>query len=446
VPAYTNIAAYVVARIVLVRYQGKHLGSSNRYAWCPMNDAVTRYLRSSATTMAPDEVLRARPGLLIGFTPAAEASLAAIEINTMFDLAAARLFAGANMLLALERDPTAVESRLNVVASDVAEMPPGIPARELASQPIAILRGIGDNGGAALAQALDVVTVRDLALWPPYHAAKSILNAAFFPEQDAGIDGRDGIPADLLPKSGVYPTERIFFKKLVIDALPEPGDAAQPIEEAPPIDLVQGLAAAAGFGRLATGALLTFSQSWFSECVTLGQLLHSTSLAPGESTHIAAINWSSRTRAAASEDISESELLSNTMIHSRAISEVTSATAREFQRGGSISHATSTTGEAGGGFGLDWGPLAIGGSGATSTITTDAYSISSSFGSRDLAANYAQDINDRSQQNASSVRNRRASVVREGFPTQDEAIKTSVVTNYNHMYHLSLHQYVVGKI
>src|SRR5262249_7687236 len=177
--------------------------------------------------------------------------------------------------------------------------------------------------------------------------------------------------------------------------------------------------------------------------VTLGQLLHSISLAPGESTRVALIDWSRRTRAAASEDISESELLSNTMTHSRAISEVTSATAREFQLGSSISHATSTTEQAGGGFGLDLGPLAIGGSGATSTTTTDAYSISTSFGSRDLAANYAQDINDRSQQNASSVRNRRASIVREVSQTEHEAISTRVVTNYNHMHALSIHYYEV---
>src|SRR5262249_57426439 len=114
-----------------------------------MDDAVSRYLRTSATTMAPDEALRARTGLLIGVTSAAEAALAAVQINSIFDLATSRVLAAANALLALKHDPTAVEARLNVVANDVAEMPPGVPVRELASQPIAILTGIGDNGGAA---------------------------------------------------------------------------------------------------------------------------------------------------------------------------------------------------------------------------------------------------------------------------------------------------------
>ena len=70
-------------------------------------------------------------------------------------------------------------------------------------------------------------------------------------------------------------------------------------------------------------------------------------------------------------------------------------------------------------------------------------SASSSFGSRDLAASYAQNINDRSQQNASSVRNRRASIVREVSQSEHETISTRVVTNYNHMHALTVQYYEV---
>lgn len=402
---------------------------------------IRRFLRSTSAAMAPDETLRARPGALIGVSTAAESALAMIDIHSIFDLAVSRVFAAAAALVAIERNPTAVEARLNVVASDVAQMPAGVPVRELANQPISILTAIGETAAPALAEALDVATVRDLALWPPYDVAKAILGAAFFPEQPQCFDSE--APSDLLPKSGAYPTERIFFKKLVIDAVPEPSEGAHPIEQAPPIDLATALAAPVGFGRLATGALLTFSQSWFSQGLTLGQLLHSTSLAPGESTRMAVVDWTRRSRAAASEDISESELLSNTMSHSRSLSEVTNATAREFQSGQSSTRTESTAEQAGGGFGLDLGPIAIGGSGGVSTNTTEVMSASSSFGARDLAASYAQDINDRSQQNASSVRNRRASIVREVSQSEHEAISTRCVTNYNHMHALSIHYYEV---
>ena len=309
---------------------------------------VAGALKSAFAALEPDEALRQPVTALLGVSSAAQTALEPLGVRTIFDLAASRVFAAAAGLVAVEQDPTSAEARLNVIAGDVAEMPPGVPVRELADQPISILRALGESAGPVLAEALDVVTVRDLALWPPYHAAKAILGTAFFPEQAQGFDPE--APADLLPKSGVYPTERIFFRKLVIDAVPEPTEGAQAIEQAPPIDLAAALAAPVGFGRLATGALLTFSQSWFSQGLTLGQLLHSTSLAPGESTRIAVVDWSRRSRAAASEDIAESELLSNTMSHSRSLSEVTTATAREFQSGQSSTRAESTAAQAGVGF------------------------------------------------------------------------------------------------
>src|SRR5262249_7557207 len=333
---------------------------------------------------APEEALRARPGVLIGVSAAAETALAALNIKSIFDLAASRVFAAAAALAAIETDPTAVEARLNVVASDVAIMPPGVPVRELANQPITILRGIEDAAATALGQALDVATVRELALWPPYHAAKALLAAAFFPEKAAGFD--PDAPADLLPKTGAYPTERIFYKKLVIDAVPAPADEAQPLEQAQPIDLATALSAPEGFGRLATGAMLTFSQSWFSQGLALGQLLHSVTLAPGESTRIAVVDWSRRSRAAASEEISESELLSNTMTHSRAISEVTRATATEFQSGTSHVKSEASTAQGGAALGFEIKGISFGGSASGSTTKTDVWSASSSFGARDLAA------------------------------------------------------------
>jgi hypothetical protein len=245
-----------------------------------MDQDIASSLRSASASLAPDEALRASPSSLMGVTSAAESALATININSIFDLAASRVFAVAAELLALEQNPEAAEVRLNVVASDTVQAPAGVPVRELASQPIGILRAIGEAAAPAFAAALDVETIRELAVWPPYRAAKALLSAAFFPEEARGFDA--DAPADLLPKSGVYPTERIFFRKLVIDAVPEQGQNAQPIEQAGPIDLATALAAPAGFGRLATGALLTFSQSWFSQGLTLGQLLHTTSLAPGK--------------------------------------------------------------------------------------------------------------------------------------------------------------------
>ena len=406
-----------------------------------MSGPVADWLRSSAAALEADEALRAPVASLMGVSEAAQTALATINVGSVFDLAASRVFAAAARLVEIARDGSAVEVRLDTVAADAVDLPTGVSVQELASQPIRILRDVGSVGESALSTGLDVATVRDLALWPPYLGAKAILAAAFFPAQQESTDS--GAPADLLPSSGSYPTERVFMRKLVVDTIPRPGSGLEPIEDAGALDLAAAGATADGFTNLATGALLTFSQSWYSMGVTLGQLLHSTSLAPGESTRIAIVDWSRRSRAAASEDISESELLSNTMTHARSLSEVTNATATEFQSGRSTTHSESTTAQGGGGFGFDLGPVAFGGSGGVSNTTTDVQTASSSFGARDLAAQFAQQINDRSQQNASSVRNRRASIVREVSQTEHESVSTRVVTNYNHMHALTISYYEV---
>ena len=309
----------------------------------------------------------------------------------------------------------------------------------MALQPIAILRRIGPSLGPEVASVLGATTVRDLALWPPYLAARQILTEAFFPDRQPGAD--PDAPADLLPSTGTHPTERVFYRRLLIDTSPSDTAGLAPIESAAAIDVVPGLMDPRGFDRLATGALLTFSQSWFSQGLTLGQLLHSTCLAPGESTRMAVVDWNRRTRAATTEDIAETEELSNVQTHNRALSEVTTATAREVQQGQSQIRAASTTSEAGLGLGLDIGPLGL--SASSATTTTAVMTSTSSFGVRDVAAEFAQDINDRTQQHASAARNRRASIVREVSQEEHETISTRVVTNYNHMHALTVQYYEV---
>lgn len=135
------------------------------------------------------------------------------------------MFATATALLAVQRDPTLAEARLNAFAADAVDAPAGVQVTELADQPIAILRGIGAERAEALQTALEVASVRDVALWPPHAAAKAVLDLAFFPERVADFD--PDAPADLLPESGVYPTERVFYRKLLLDAVTAPGRALE---------------------------------------------------------------------------------------------------------------------------------------------------------------------------------------------------------------------------
>lgn len=400
------------------------------------------HVKTNSSARTTDEVLRGPVIALLGVSDTAASVLQGLQINTVFDLAASRVFAAAADLVAIsDGNLDRLENRLNAVPSDVVDAPPGVPVAELAKQPISVLRGIGSVLAQSVSATLDVSTVRDLALWPPYRAANALLADAFFPEQQVGFD--IDAPADLLPQSGAYPTERVFYRSLLIDA-PPPGGQASPIEDlAAAVDITPGLMQGTGFDALATGALLTFSQSWYAQGLTLGQLLHSTALAPGESTRLAVVDWNRRQRAATTEDVSEAEQLSSSATHNRALSEVTSAVATEVQAGTSSNTVTSSTSDSGLGFGFELGPLAFGGSGGSSSTTTDTMTASSSFGLRNVSADYAQTVNDRTQQNATSVRDRRASTVREVSQDEHSEISTRVITNYNHMHALSVQYYEV---
>ena len=231
-------------------------------------------------------------------SPAAS-GLDTIGIRTVFDLAASRIFsAPPAALLAVpgEIRPSRRPRGSMCSAADAVDAPAGVPVTELVDQPIAILQGSrrrarGGPRGCTRRR-------RPSAIWRRGRltlAAEADSRPGVLPGREAGFDPE--APADLLPrKSGVYPTERVFYRKLLLDAVPAPGEARRRWRWPRRSISRPRSATPGGFKRLATGALLSFSQSWFAQGLTLGQLLHSTSLAPGESTRIAMIDWSRRTQ------------------------------------------------------------------------------------------------------------------------------------------------------
>src|SRR5690606_33876867 len=80
------------------------------------------------------------------------------------------------------------------------------------------------------------------------------------------------------------------------------------------------------------------------------------------------------------------------------------------------------------------------------STTTTASSSSWSLGNRSVAASMSQNINDRTEQHSTSVRNRRATAVREVSQSEHEQISTRIVANYNHMHALTVQYYEVVQI
>ncbi len=407
---------------------------------------LAQYLRSSHREASLQTVLQLPVTALLGVTEAAREALAGIGIQSIFDLGASSVFAKSGMVAEASKVGT-VTSDLGMAPSDwFAEDAESLPLSDLGHAPLEALRDLSAADADRLKQALDVDTIRDFANWPPRRIAHDIVSKATGSTVDAIAEPGD----ELKPRLGEYPTERVYYDKLVmlwLNGEEETAEIDGPISLAPAIDQPFG------FGKPAVGALLTYSQSWYAKGVTLGQMLHSLALAPGEATRVAVIDWSRRTRARVSETIAETEALDTATRHSRALSEVQNAVATEMQEGESMtsgwavssSEAVAYTTSSG-----LLGSLFMSGSDSVSfqeaRSRSGARSTSWSVGNRSVLAEMSQNINDRTDQHSNSVRNRRATAVREVAQSEHEEISTRIVANYNHMHALTVQYYEVVQV
>ncbi len=423
-------------------------------------DDLLSLIRTQFRNMSLREILNQSPRVLLGVSASSAAALKLLQINTIFDLATSAVFDDASKLLNAGTNLKSVLSQYGRPSSDMVRdaIAAGKDISELSFVSIEVLEKIPSADIDNIQNTLDVQTVRDLALYPPYRAALRLLNEVYFPENSVEFDSER--PPDLLPKTGEYPTERVQYTILLMDEIQlGQGDALTDIasDNFQPLDLTKLSLGDTGFKKIAFGAFLTLNQSWYAQGVTLGQLLHSTSLAPGESTRIAVIDWSRKSRAGEIENISEIDDLTNDTSRNRSINEVTQAVAIEaqsgFSRGNSNSRSTQKgTSEAleisSGLFGaIVGGPSGSRGSTSSeATTNTHADSYSTSFGLRNIGSTMAQKVQDRTHQHAHSSRSRRASVVKEVSQSEHEGVSTRVIANYNHMHALTMQYYEVVQV
>ena len=97
---------------------------------------------------------------------------------------------------------------------------------------------------------------------------------------------------------------------------------------------------------VAHGHLLHFKQEWRPDGYSIGDLMYSLPLAPGQKKQIAVLDWERRESAANSQSLDYEETLNNTLVRDRDISEVVNATLNENIR------ATSKATTGGWGFGM----------------------------------------------------------------------------------------------
>jgi hypothetical protein len=413
-----------------------------------MND-FSNYLRSGHEQLILHDLLIAPPDVLIGVSGDAKKELEKLGIRTVFDLGSSSVFANAVAITMATRVGT-VTNHFGLTPNDWLQVgSPPTPPERLGELGLENLRGVNPADATTLKNALGVATIRELSIWGPYRFAHDLVTGAV----GSSLALEEELTEELRPRFGEYPTERVYYDRLVMLDM---GASDLPMTELDhPISLKQTLQdAISPAQRPAVGAMITLRQSWYAQGITLGHMLHSLALAPGESTRIAVIDWSRKTSASTSESVSESERLDSATQHARAISEVQNAVANEFQKGEATSNAfTNTTSAAdqvavgsGGLLGL-LGPTADFSSGGQSaSSTTQAKSSSWSSGNRSVMAEMTQKVNDLTQQQSSAVRNRRASAVREVSQSEHEQVSTRVVANYNHMHALTVQYYEVVQV
>ena len=195
-----------------------------------------------------------------------------------------------------------------------------------------------------------------------------------------------------------------------------------------------------GFPR---ARVLEYSVSFIPIGHSLGQVLYTLPLAPGESTRLAVINWRRSDNGQRSEDTVLTESLVHDQTRDRLISETVEAALDEWQRGGSVmggmAHGVGTAGGASASSSLfNIVGLGGGGGGSTGDMMSAGGAYSTSSGTRDLSADTMQKVTDRIHQASTAVREMHGTVVVQTDQAESQNIATRAFANNNRGHSLNI--------
>jgi hypothetical protein len=190
---------------------------------------------------------------------------------------------------------------------------------------------------------------------------------------------------------------------------------------------------------IAHGHLLQYREVWRSAGYSLGKLLYSLPLAPGQRRQLAVVDWDRRTRSQREERLEYEEHLDALLTRDRDILELVGAHLDEEIDAGS---RNTTWGAAGGigagfvgsGFGI-FGGVAGGAGGSSSRAWQDA--------ARTFSADSLQQLRDRISQRSSSLRGERSTVVQSVAQGETLGARTETVANYNRCHSLTMEYFEV---
>lgn len=347
----------------------------------------------------------------------------------------------------------------------------GLEIDDVLAAPVAALQGVG-NATAKLLTQLGIESVADLASFPPFAEAEEIVTKTVTQEGDE----RDPYaPACVLPTCKKFTRNSksfvSFFKQEEIRNLSVLSQNTSTIS-----NLFNFSSKDAKIIYL--GYSVSFLQEWIYSGIHLGEPQGSVSLFMGQDTQVSVLDWRRINTALRTEDTRVSERLSSTLFHQRAVDEVARATAEEHQHGGtsafganaatagSFVAAGAVIGGVGGGIsgalaGLVIGNVAnaagglptlagaavgtavgsIAGAAAGSLIVSGATTLgfveTDAEGDREIFARSAQNIQQRTVQNSSSLRSFWSNIVSQSVQDEQQTVRTDRVTNHNRIHALN---------
>jgi hypothetical protein len=194
---------------------------------------------------------------------------------------------------------------------------------------------------------------------------------------------------------------------------------------------------------IAHGHLLHFKQIWKNDGYSIGRVLQSIPLMPGQQKNIAVMEWNRTNISLRQEDQTTSEQLTNSMSRDRDVSEVMESAFAENIRASSQVNSKTSGWSIGASVGFPIGPVMVGVSGGYSSSRSNASSSASQNASRNLSANSMNKLRDNINQSATSMRSQRSTVIQTVSQNESFSVTTEVIANYNHCHALTMQYFEI---
>lgn len=194
---------------------------------------------------------------------------------------------------------------------------------------------------------------------------------------------------------------------------------------------------------IAHGHILKFKQIWKAAGYSLGDLLYSVPLAPGQKKNIVIFDWDKSADVSKTDETRFDAGIESVVSHQRDILDIIQMSLGENARGGSNARTVGKSGGVGGGGGVTIGPISIGISGGYSSTSGAASSEAWQNSARNISGNALQSVRDSIMQSSSEFRNQRTTVVASAKQAERYKAETEVIANHNHCHALTIQYFEV---